>query len=475
MTMRRTFTVFLAVCILLIFGFVSVHVIFIGVADDVQVTRETLYGDPSAVDGARILARNMYHRNLLWETSMIHDEELEVSTEFTFSNENIIIPKEPAWAGIEIGWMRDLFFFNSSRLPESSRIKYEKLLSAMDKMIESIPNGGQKSFGLDFGKYLDYYPLDGQVILPQLSTVFSEFEHWFSDSEAISKAINDFFRIPITGAFSVDYRLDKKDNHTSGYASMNVDYQFHASGVATENACYFTFDATMEDGSVVDTSLIPGGYGIYCLPYEGSVLKLDQLKMVYSLDPTEGYESMALAGDGKYLLLHTWNDDDLMLTVIDIATMTQIQRVNIHTRSSDVRLDVICYDDFILMVENSSVSDELDRLTVWEECPDHSWKHSFTVRWDLSMIPDGDHLDLFNTDTNAVDFKDGKLVLVTNKIEEYRSYRYQNYCDFYVLVFEESGMTYAGSYHLNLTDVNSQEPGSRRVRNTTDLPLEVSW
>ena len=55
----------------------------------------------------------------------------------------------------------------------------------------------------------------------------------------------------------------------------------------------------------MDLSLIPGGYGIYKLPYdrERDVFLSGELEMVYALDPALHYVDMHLSPDGQKLLL----------------------------------------------------------------------------------------------------------------------------------------------------------------------------
>ena len=85
--MRKAMIVFFAAIILVSACFMSLHCVFLGVSDDVTVTRQTLYGDSSVADGVNILVRNQYQQNLMWETSLTLGSNPVPETEFTFSNE----------------------------------------------------------------------------------------------------------------------------------------------------------------------------------------------------------------------------------------------------------------------------------------------------------------------------------------------------------------------------------------------------
>lgn len=476
MTMRKALIVFLAAILLVSACFVSLHTHFLAIGDDVTVTRQTLYGDPAAAEGARILVRNHYNQRLLWETSMTLGDGGVPETNFTFSNEPINIYRETEYNGLSFHIMSNhVFFFMNGELPEYAAAKYAALAEAISDQEKSVGEGETKTFGIDYAQYLDYYPLEGQVILPEITAAFTDMVSWTEDSNEIAKAINEFFRIPLDGLYTVDYTYDRTGNSRSYGALVNLDYHLNASGVATENACYFTFNTLKEDGSVVDTSLIPGGYGIYRLPYDENGLQLDDLEMVYALDPAHGYERLELSGDGERLRLLTWQGNDLMLTVIDLATMSRLQEVRLATQSEEWRYDVIGYDDFMLIVENRNNSDSMDRITVWEEQSDGAWGHALTADMNMDVFPEGGNLGLFNSYTNAVDYQNGKLVILKNRRLHQEPYWYKEYCDIYVTVYDATGMVYAGTCQWNLTQVNRLEPYGTRVYPAEGYALEVSW
>ena len=303
-----------------------------------------------------------------------------------------------------------------------------------------------------------------------------EFRPWDSQAQEIAGAINDFFRIPLSGEYSVEYSIDKTiPKQSTVGVQMYVDYSLNAGGVVTEDACYFTFNTVTDSGAVVDTSLIPEGYGIYRLPYEGSKLDFDAMKMVYALDPAERYDSMTLSGDGERLRLLTWQGEDLMLTVIDIASMTQLQKVKLLTASEDWYDDVIPYDDFLLILQDRYHSGQ-DTVTVWAEQPDGRMTHALTADVGYEVFPEGEKLFLFSRYENAVDYRDGKLMVAKHRlIKQDDRYLNADYCDLYVVVYDTSGMVYAGICHWNLTDVNALYYNNRRIGHTTAGALDISW
>lgn len=473
--MRKACIVFLVLLVAVSGCFSLLHGSLLGVSDDVTVTRQTLYGDPSAADGVNILVRNHYDQNLMWETTLTLGDDAAPKTKFTFSNERISFYNEPDYNGVEFMSFHNVFIFSDARFPESSREKYAAMVEAFTSAVDGVPAGERKTFTINLSDYLEYYPLEGSIILPDLTTSFSEFERLTKQSEDIARRINDFFRIPMDGKFTVEYTIDKTTGGSSYGANINFNYYINGSGVATEDACYFTFNTVMVDGTIADTSLIPGGYGIYCLPYNETGLDFDALEMVYALDPTERYDSMYLSDDGKRIRLHTWQGSELMLTIIDIETMTQLQKVKLLTDSEEWHYDVIGYDDFTLIVENRYNSDSMDRITIWEERSDGTYSQAFTVGISVEVFPEKARLNLFNRYNNAVDYADGKLVVLHHRMFHQEPYWSDNYCDLYVAVYDATGLVYAGTCEWNLSQVNSMDPYAERIEPFFNDSLEVSW
>ena len=477
--MRRAWILFLVLVMAVGGCFTAFHCAVAGVAECVTVTHRTLYGDPAAAEGVTITVRNHYDQHLLWETSLSLFDGAAPETEFTFSNDYLSSSGDAVYEGIVFSSLQNVFsFFYDDELSDAAKEKYAEVIAYLAEVEASVEDGQSKTFTVDLSEYLDYYPLEGQIILPDDMTPFSEFEYWTSQSDEVAQKINDFFRIPMNAPYLVEYTIDKTTAGSSYGASLSHKYYLHASGAVSSDACYFSFNAVMDDGQVVDTSQIPGGYGIYRLPYETHTgADLDGLKMVYALDPAEAFEGLYLSDDGKRLLLHTWQGNDLMLTVIDIATMTRLQKVAVWTRSEESYYDIVCYDDFFLIEEDWENSDDLDQVTVWVQLEDGTYGQAFSVPINWSAFPEGSKLDLFYQYENAVDYADGKLVVLHNTMldDPYLYYsRYYSKCDVYVAVYDASGMIYAGIYQWNLTTINEQDPYSQRVQPMFSHSVEVT-
>ena len=140
-----------------------------------------------------------------------------------------------------------------------------------------------------------------------------------------------------------------------------------------------------------------------------------------------------MSKDDKQLLLFTVEDKSFYLTVIDIKTMKAAQKILIKEEQGSG--SVYEYDDFI-------VADTENDITVIS-AKDGVYTVDFSVR-KASFINEKFH-DIGVAD--CMDYKDGKLAIVGNCFEEDTGYEL---CDFFVSVYDKSGILYYGKYNTSL-------------------------
>ena len=81
-----------------------------------------------------------------------------------------------------------------------------------------------------------------------------------------------FFRIPVLQDEYVELGIDKNmDGTGSGRSISSVmegdRFWMNVESVITDDTCFFWFGNRTDKDRLVDTSRIPGGYGVYMLPY----------------------------------------------------------------------------------------------------------------------------------------------------------------------------------------------------------------
>ena len=187
------------------------------------------------------------------------------------------------------------------------------------------------------------------------------------ESFALWESLNRFFRIPVLESESRILEAERNSIDSLGgawlsyeldRAKKNADsFSFETIACGTPEAVYFTFDPHSYRGELVDTSMIPGGYGLYRLPYdsEKNVFLPEKLKMVYPLDPTRDYVSIHSSPDGQKLLLtsRAWQFGDTKKSSryedADSESVTKFDRerrltaevVNLASMTCEKSLDVL--------------------------------------------------------------------------------------------------------------------------------------
>ena len=195
---------------------------------------------------------------------------------------------------------------------------------------QSRQAGTQVEQPVRLADYYAFYPLNGYVSFAQ---TLIEWDWRYPDEASQARqAMNDYFRIPVLenqylllsafvreGSFSHYNSAPFQDKPEYDWFDLNASY------VMTEDAVYFTFGNRTWKGSTVDTSLIPGGYGIYCLPLstdsQGQPTALfDNLSTLYSMDPSHEALSLHISKDERFLYLFSQQEEQspVTLTVLDL-------------------------------------------------------------------------------------------------------------------------------------------------------------
>ncbi len=99
---------------------------------------------------------------------------------------------------------------------------------------------------------------------------------------------------------------------------------------------------------MVDTSLIPGGYGIYRLPYdwEKEIFLSEKLEMVYALDPKKQYTDIYASPDGAKLFLVSQAARLAAVGVKEVQATAEI--IDVRTMQCDRREEIVCSADTAL-------------------------------------------------------------------------------------------------------------------------------
>lgn len=501
--MRKAWYILLTSLILSLIGFSSAHFVINESGEAVTWQEETVYGDKSAVEGIQVKTVNHISQNLMWETVGTLGGELKPETKFTFSNASIQSETEITYRGLDLyantDFLADLAFNGQSSVPDYAQKKYADLIAYCTACYESVDIGEEKEFTVDLGKYMDYYSFSGYLDIPGPTQVIDEFDdRWTGTPLALIQSIHDFFRIPILGEFKVIYSISRRQtggSFGSSYAGGPDGriYTPQFDSVYMNGNCYLTFNAVAENGEVADTSLIPGGYGLYRLNVrtDGSGnLDWDTpiAEMVFPLDPGEEFSYLEKSDDEKHIYIHTWQGNKLMRTILDEQTLEVLQEFELYERSDfqkyelyevigDYYWEVKQYDDFLAVLKFSinNVKSETNTVTVFAEDEQGLYHHQFTVPMSPETVDVNDDLMIFASVTAQLDYDGEKLYVIQNEYKDNRhGYARGDSCNFFVLAYAPEGISYIGKYHVNLSQINVDGfSGGGAVQPWYDNPVTI--
>lgn len=487
--------------------------------DNVQITETVLYGDKAAVEGVTVERNIKYDRYMHWNTTYTAGAQPKQNTVYTFdefrglADDADYIPDGIIFNTVIVGGM-DMTEDTASYLTGVNRAMWELFC-------ETEP-GTVGEATINLADYLDYYEYEIQITLPGQNSLY--YEHFFSKAELkkyladydgnnvnyrqeleenlhIAEKLTEFFKIPvienqlyhIAVAKGEDEKLygwsydcasggGSSGSFTDGATSLgevpeNADaFDIWAICAYTDDKCYFTFEPYTRNGKPVDTSLMAGGYGIYCLPYdkENGTIDIDNLAMVYALDPSETVYDLYYDANREELLLFLGKHEGTVLSVIDETSMTAKQEL-LYTQAG-YSSEYYVGDDFLVLTCDRT----LYVLAVGE---DGFYEKKFECE-NVSFV-EGDNV--FYPDFSGTVFDwDGEKLLAGGSNPEWKNHYLadvRSSSGFYLAVFDKNGLVYSGIYESSLDAespyVNSQYDKyytyQYSCRPTERKPITVRW
>jgi len=420
-------------------GIVTVAAVVNQNKDTVTITEEVRYGDVTLADGFAVDLKVQYDDHLLWNTTYEKNSGEKTNTEFRF------LAQELVWA---FEYREDPVAINvsfDSNLDISSPIEsLSGLAKAYREIYEQMQPGTEVCERVFVKDYYEYYPLFLRLELPD-NTIWGD-ERWLSDGsgfvngeQELYEKFSEFFRVPVEEYDSIEVVVDRDQSNGMMTQSSSSDYlQLYSESVMTEDGmCYFTLNNKTSDGRVMDSSLIPGGYGIYSFrfgkpgTYSKSGVDIDSLKMTYALDENITILYLSLNKEQTKLLLFTEEAEEYYFSVIDRDTMKLSQKLKLASWGE------ICeYDDFLV------VSGE--QISLFAVTEDGGYEQRFSiaseqpelqVRWKIAPEASMDY--------------NGEHLIVANWLMEQEN-NWMQICDFYLLICGSEGMEYYGVYRNSL-------------------------
>ncbi len=424
--------------------------------DAVAIEETVLYGDKAAAEGLVVDSFVQCDYRLFWHTRYQVGAVPACDTDFRFSQTEDRSSSEYPYRGIYFTSV-----FEGFGVSGSLDMTEESLL-LQDVASRTLP-GEEHTEVVSVGAYYQYYPIRVDFDRPC----------GFAVNEDIQKLFAGYFQFPVLANHRITVTVGKNEAgevyqlQQDSFADSGVSLD--GSSVATEDACFFTVCYTaIADGMLLDTGAIPGGYGIYRFPVdkeseETRVLTKDDLQTVYAVDPAQvRIISLQLSLDQSKLLLVTLEEGLYQLTVLDAATATPLQKLPLLPAVTDVVFDrLVLADDFIVAFWSDGrfallSADEAGRYQV-------GFNGDLRAREDLHYLFSG---------TLGMDFHDGRLAMAVFADGWYSA---QEYCSFYLVVYDKTGLLYEGKYGHSLDKSPVADNYAYTCRPVDDTPLAVTW
>lgn len=435
-------------------------------ASQEQLTHEeqVLHGDPAAAQGLNISLRYGFgHNYLQWFTDRSHKEEISSQTDFrcymVAPNFNYSTPDyrgvsmEVVGSYMGMDYLEDIF---RMEIRNGSTDVFPGMLGAYQRLYNDTPEGGLTNTYIRFADHCEYYPLAGVIELPTGGYHWNAYSHssYFWGGKETAEAFNEYFKIPVLPDDQLQVVVDKR----TGTVMESVDvtyrrkgedwYDMHTVGICNKNTAYFTFDATTEKGNTVDTSLIPGGYGLYSFSFDDKgKVDMDSLKTLRPLDPTFVPYEMKLDEEFNNLHYFTTKDNSIYLTVVNLDTLETLQEICVQSADEKSWQYYRLQDNCIISIV------EDNRITVWQKNAVGLYEYRFTAALQEKNTAHDYYLAQFAFD--------GERLAVGSRIEgqyivEENIFSGDPISGYSLEIYTEEGCVYSGRYTASLESMDTR-------------------
>lgn len=407
--------------------------------DTVTITEEAVYGDAALAEGITLNLKVHYDEHLMWDTRYEKDGAVKTDTKFQFSDRGFqqsrVYRDDPV--SINVSYDSDLDL-------ETPKEELTGLARACREIYEETEPGTETSEWVYVKDYYEYYPLFIRLALPDNEIWLDE--RWSSESagfmngeEELFETFIEFFRIPVAEEDMVEVVVDRDQSNGMMTQNASSDYlQLYSESTITEDGmCYFTLNNHTADGGAMDTSLIPGGYGLYSFrfgkpgTYSMSGVDADSLKMTYALQENITILHLTLNKEQTKLLLFTEEAGEYFLSVIDRSTMALSQRIALEGWGG-----IREYDDFLVILG--------ERLSLLAVNGEGAYELRFTIP---TAHPECNALVKMTTDA-SMDYNGEHLIVADWLMEE--DYNWIQSCNFDITICGPEGIGYYGVYRNSL-------------------------
>jgi len=416
---------------------------------NVTITENVLYGDKAYANGVTVFTRAHYSDKLFWNTTYTIGDAPKTTTDFEFHHtrydENV--QSEPRGVTLYV----DLQYGVNLMKPADACTGLEK---AYRELYEATKPGTKGTKTIRLQDYYTYYPIRiGSMDLP--GVMWNEYSYVGTEEVGnIRDVFQEFFKIPVPEdlpAFTISLVRDGRGNVIGSSVSGNAfDYWLNTRSAYTSDRVFFSINNKLDNTEgqelYVDTDLIPGGYGIYAFSYKNvrdsanaqgmeTGIEEETLAMVFPLEQNAEVLYITVNNDESKLLLFTRQRGITHLTVIEIATMQQLQKIEITEAKQYTFYE---YDNCIVL-------NGWEYISVIEKLDSGLCRLAFTV----PRMEEVDGSELQKGVMTAMAYDGEKLVIIDRTGDE--RFGSLPLCGFTAAVYNAAGLLYYGEYQSSLS------------------------
>ena len=513
--MRKALAIFLGLIAVLVAGMFPLGSYVLSERDQVKYEETVLKGTAEQAKDITVAVQGQMNHHNYWDSVYTIGEGEDTLTEYTYY---ATYHQEKYTPGKGYGIQFDGYpnFGGSGGGMESifDRIGFLEAYKALESQ---TPAGMTASISFPVSEYTKYYPV-------WFSVSVDAFRYDYSDSylgraagqgapkndkELANRVFSEFFRIPVSETEMYTITITKnasgtvtavqgepgawQTEHESAYengesmtlhGSTNSEDYFIWETVSCwdDGNLYFTFVPYTQKGQEINTDLIPGGYGIYRVPYyadESGEYHLDAQKLAlwYPLPKESVKEELELELDAEgNLLVLTGTEKEITFTVLGKEKGDCLQKLTIER--PEEKAFFIRYRD-----ENFIVGMfETEYVLVVEYTPGEGYRNCFLAKVEENSL-------IAQTARNYrwegdCDWNGERLVYATYGlagIEEVGGWPGRMYdTDFSVAIYDATGEIYLAEYRSGLHTEQERNPLAHEAYHTNDRcmnssVLEVNW
>jgi len=465
--MRKTLAFFMSVFILFLSLYICVFATVNSEKEKVVITESYIHGDRKYADKADINFKVNYYSHLLWDISYdIAANKVEAG--FDICRQGFQRSFKQTNRFELYGYSCD---FTVSGGTDGTVEYYGYLAEAFKGLVADATPYEEVKKVVNVSDYIDYYPITLEIDFGDKYRLHSSLGYNNTAEEQLAAQIQDFLRIPVlknhlvTISATVNESGDIFQSGSSSVASsaespIYDEYSLYGESVITDDRCLIYFSNKTYNGKSIDTDEIPGGYGIYCLPYSYSengdkvIFHGDKLANIFPVDNEHEISHLKLSESGKQIYMITDEGKDCFLTVLDAENYEVMQRINVSIFENQFAgLNYVAKD---LVVVNLYHEHADAYFTLFTADKNGLLKKEFTSPVYAEIKAEGrDYTSYIGTEiyeNSVVDAEwDGENLYVTNDFDESNFTAPTEKSGFRLCVYNKDGLQYYGNYYTSLS------------------------